>query len=260
MLEDNVPANDPAPVPTNDPAPAPAETWYKDFGDGYDGLSKFNDSKSLADSYFNLEKMVGKDVMPIPDIKNKDAMGDIYNKLGRPVNSNEYAFAEGSKMEITEDFQKAAHELGLSSEQVSNLGKWYEGFSEKSISDHQTLSEQEMEKHREDLKKEWGSDFERNSNIINRIIEDLPDADLREKVESKFSNDPDFARFMKHISDKAYKEESGFIQGGGADSSSIQDEIDSLSSGSAYLDSKDPLHDSTVKKVRELYVKLENRK
>lgn len=242
------------------------ESWFGGFvdidgdSDRYDGLSKFENPQSLADSYINLEKLVGKDVMPIPNLDDEGSMDDIYSQLGRPENSSDYSFGEDSKIEVDEDFAKVAHEIGLSSKQFSKLGKWYEGFASKSVEQQQLMSETEIQKNRKNLEKEWGNDFEKNSNIINRILDDIPDNDLKQSVEDKFSNDVDFAKFMKHISEKVYKEDGSLIQGGNDDQVSIQDEIDSLTSSKAYFNKNDPLHESSVRKVRELYVKLENRR
>ncbi len=101
----------------------------------------FKDIKSieaLADSYHNAQKMVGRDpntLIALPQDPNDDkAMGEIWNKLGRPETPDKYQLpvkrADGREYSADDKaFQKEIlpilHEAGLTQSQLAKaLPKW----------------------------------------------------------------------------------------------------------------------------------------
>ena len=85
----------------------------------------FKDPAAILDSYKNLETLMGtpkERLLRLPDKPDAPEWGDIYDRLGRPKNANEYQFAKPAQggaenKEFTEWAQKLFHGQGLTRQQ-----------------------------------------------------------------------------------------------------------------------------------------------
>lgn len=141
---------------------APA-SWFKDLdpsyhtaitAKGWDKLAPGDATKALADSYFNLEKLMGADkagraVVPPKDDAPQTEKDAFYAKLGRPEKPDGYAvkLPDGAPSELLKASTEQFHKLGLSKAQGEALAQWYlgqeksqvEAFNNKSAADWQQL-------------------------------------------------------------------------------------------------------------------------
>lgn len=120
----------PATQPAEGAASAPASNWLDGFNDdmkGYIETKGFKDPASLADSYRNLEKLRGvpaESLLQLPsDMSDGEAMGAVYDRLGRPESADAYTnvLGDGFDASAYQGIAAKAHELGLNDAQFKGL-------------------------------------------------------------------------------------------------------------------------------------------
>lgn len=139
----------------------------------FEGLSEENKSfvankgfKSFDDvvtSYINLEKYQGvpaDKLIRLPDENNADEVNAFYKKLGRPDKAEDYKFeiAEGQDDAIAKAIAPELFKIGLSQKQAAAIYKTLENAK----IEQGKVAEAAAIKAEEDLKTEWGSNYENN--------------------------------------------------------------------------------------------------
>lgn len=170
------PAAAPAAVTAAPPVVAPAAPteWTAGFADdlkGYVGTKGFKDPASLADSYRQLEKLVGvKDkLLKLPDTEDSPEWNAIHERLGKPKTADEYGLKPVEGNPKAADFAKWAketfHGVNLTKTQAEKLmGKFQE--YDASINAKEAAANQAVQAQAEsELKTKWGNAFEQNMNI-----------------------------------------------------------------------------------------------
>ena len=170
-------------------------------------LAKFKDGNGLAKSYLELENKIGASVI----LPGKDATDEeksaFYKRLGRPESKDGYALdalflADGvTKDSDTEErIRSIAFDLGLNQDNAKRLHKTFIELANRGAA---MVSEQK-EKARDSLRKEWGSDYDRNISQIGSILRKYGDQQTIQYMNSGPGNDPVMlrllARFGKEIS------------------------------------------------------------
>ncbi|MCI5800283.1 hypothetical protein MR060_12770 [bacterium] len=92
-------------------------------------VEKFKTVEDMAKSYLNMEKLVGKKTIGMPDENSsEEEWSKLYDRLGRPVAADKYEVkrAEGLPPELIDEegmksFLGAAYKAGLNQKQVSAL-------------------------------------------------------------------------------------------------------------------------------------------
>lgn len=133
----------------------------------------------LLTSYRNLEKFAGgsKSVvaLPGPDADEK-ALGEFYNKLGRPESPDKYSIEIGKDhdVELAKWFTQTAHAAGLSDKQAQTLfGKWNEMAGGRMQAMQQASAEEAAARADADLKAlktEWGQTYDKQIDAGKRAV------------------------------------------------------------------------------------------
>ncbi len=179
------PAASAAPAPTSESAPPPAAAAPFDWSKaGLDDVSLSTVTtkgwKSPADvvgSYRHLETAVGvppERLIKLPkDASDPKAWGEIYTKLGRPETADKYIIPvpEGDKGEFAAEVKPVLHKLGLSGDQATKLGEWWNGKMAASQKAQQAEVEARNAKDVTDLKMQWGSDYDARATLVDRAAE-----------------------------------------------------------------------------------------
>ena len=245
-----------------------SENW-KDFITedlrGHEGLAKFSDLSSLAKSYINAESMIGKDKMVIP--KTDEDFNFVYKTLGRPDSADGYELdygknddgtARDGKDSFNTGFREISHELGLSTNQVGKLHKWYNGVVEGMDKQLDTDAQDEKNAAELALKNDLGERYKGSITMAKRLIEDHGSEEFVDfLIDSKLGNDPRMTRFLVNIATHMGEDNLELGDDTGTQTNEqIQVEIDEVMALPAYLNKEDPTHDNTVKRVSRLHERL----
>ena len=160
--------------------PPDAGNWYDKIEDGdlkgYAQTKGWKDPADLANSYRNLEKLVGSEKVPLPKgADDKDGWNRVYDALGRPKSAEEYKLPVPDGDPGT--FAKAAsgkfHELGISQQQAEGLANWWNETQQGQMAQQQQQSAQKVEADISALRGEWGQAWDENINLGSRAAKEF---------------------------------------------------------------------------------------
>lgn len=169
--------------------------WYdglglKDEDVGYIQNKKWSSPVDVITGYKNLEKFHGvpaDQLIKLPkDFADEKAMGEVYNRLGRPENKDGYEFKAPEGIKLDEDrmnwAKEVSHKIGLNKAQHAALIQAtleYEGGlmseAEKEI---QRITGEQLE----GLKKEWGDAFPEREALGKRAVKAFLPGDADQKA------------------------------------------------------------------------------
>ena len=144
-------------------------SWKESISEQYrndPNIEKFTEIDALAKSYINATKMIGQDKVVIPtNNSTEEAWNEVYDKLGRPENADKYQLdAKSETVNLDEtaikQFAEQSHKLGLNNKQAQGILEFYktnmEGTAQQAKIDTETAQAQAEQ----ELRQEWGRDFE----------------------------------------------------------------------------------------------------
>jgi len=152
-------------------APTVAKSWKEAIPEELrndPNISKFTELESLAKSYINATRMIGQDKVAVPNNNStEDQWNEVYDKLGRPESADKY------KLEVKSDtvpldegaiksFAENAHKLGLNNKQAQGILEFYKNSMESSAYQNQIDMETAQAQSEQELRKEWGGNYEAN--------------------------------------------------------------------------------------------------
>lgn len=169
--------NDDTPV-----TPSDNEPWYNQLGLDEDSVKTvsakgWKDVDSIVKSYQSLEKFSGRDKSDFLELpKGEDAdYSSVWNKLGRPENPDGYDLNDDQ--EITKSARQAFYDAGLTKKQASQLQEWFEKYAVDFDQATRAKREEELDNlHKtalENLKKDWGADFDTNAELCKTAVKNL---------------------------------------------------------------------------------------
>jgi hypothetical protein len=231
-----------------------------------ESLGKFKDVGALANSYIELQRMMGsRDKLPNAESKDEE-WSTHYEKLGRPKDTSGYKFPDIPKeYAVSDDFKGAltglAHQMGLNQRQFDNMVSW--GMSQsKAIGDRQAEVTAGLMK---GLKDKWGFAADANMERAHKTIAMLAGykADhpfVKWLEESGNDRNPVIMDFFYDVSKQF--EEDNFVdehtKREAADRSMAQSKINGIMADHKhpYWNEGDPRHGDAVKEVADLYEQL----
>lgn len=178
------------------------------FWDKATGKPKVED---LGRSYLSLEKLLGREKVPVPTDDNDDeGWNRWYAAMGRPEAPDKYEFQRPDlpqdlpyDEEMEKDFRAWAHKNGLNKRQANNF---YDGFVKRQVErhaayhDHQKQSRAKVEM---DLRREHGAQYEGKVALARTAIQQFADPDYRAFLdESGLGNDPRMIRAWIRVGEK----------------------------------------------------------
>jgi len=233
-------------------------------------LQSINDVGNLGLSYVNAQRLIGADKIPLPKNPTEDDLNNIYSKLGRPEQPSGYAIqADGQILTETDvnTYTDIAHKLGLSKTQASGILDYYRSSIQQTTEAMSKDSEQQRQQIEQNLKAEWGADYDAKVTQANRAVADIAGQDLLDMTlqdGTKVGNHPafikafsNFAAFKNSVTkEDTISENSVNYRMSPADA---QSRIDSIMNDKshAYWDRKNPIaRTKAVQEVNDLYEML----
>lgn len=180
--------------PVDDAGKPPAAAngnWYDNFEDvelkGYAEVKGWKDPADLANSYKNLEKLIGSEKIPMPKGED-DAEGwnRLYDSLGRPKTAEEYKLPvpEGDNGEFANVAAGKFHELGLNAKQAAGLAEWWNATQAGQMEQMNATKSSNTEAEITGLKTEWGKAYDENVEFGRRAAREYGlDGDKLTKIE-----------------------------------------------------------------------------
>ncbi len=228
-------------------------------------LQQIGSVEAMAKSFINAQKMVGAEKVAIPGNWATDEDWElVYNKLGRPQESGDYDLGEMSG-DMADWFRDEAYKSGLTDRQASRLAKAYEEFSGQQVS----MSEEAIEAHRneiaDELRKEYGGEFEAKLERANDLLREFeaPDlSDIQLADGTLLGDNAELTRFIVRLSDYVAEQMSEDQLAGrdsrpGISESDLQARISEMTAkNSPYWEKMHPDHDRIVNEVFRLREQL----
>jgi len=197
------PVNGAAPADDAIPEWVPKKYW--------DAEKKSARVEDLGRAYTNLEKLLGREKVPVPvDENDEEGWQRWYNAAGRPEAPDKYEFQRPElppDLPYDEDTEKAfrawSHSNGLSKKQAKNL---YEGFVKTQIERHAGWAKEQQQRKAEleaGLQREYGGKLESVKAQAGSVVREFADPEFREFLDqSQLGNDPRMIRFMAKVGAK----------------------------------------------------------
>ena len=152
------------------------DTWgLSDEDKGFIQSSNYQDASAVIKALRDTKAYVGADKndlfrIPKADKDGNRDLSEVYKALGRPEKAEDYGLGD-------EEFAKAAsqklYDLGISKKQAEALMQFMteqDAVNKKNADDEWNTS---VEKGVEALKKEWGADYEVNSELAKTTVRDI---------------------------------------------------------------------------------------
>ena len=159
------------PISSTTEQPKVATSWKEAISEEFrqdPNIEKFTEIDALAKSYINATQMIGQDKVAVPNKNStEDQWNEVYDKLGRPESADKYALDIKSDIVPFDDgaikqFAENAHKLGLSNKQAQGVLEFYKNSMEGTAQKSQVDVETSQVQAEQELRKEWGREFESN--------------------------------------------------------------------------------------------------
>lgn len=204
--------------------PGLSQDWTSNLNDSHKAYVQqkgFKDPVSVLDSYINMEKLLGVPqdrLLKLPTKSDDPAWGDVYNKLGRPMDPKEYKIEvpQGMDAKFADWARSTFHELGITKDAGEKLAAKWNGFQSEAQKAQTEAYTQKVTQENENLKKDWGMAYDQNINIAKSAASAFGlDGQTIDKLEAAMG----FAGTMKFLSSIGEKIGEGkFISGGAGQS------------------------------------------
>ena len=224
-------------------------------------ISKFTELESLAKSYINATRMIGQDKVAVPNNNSTDDQwNEVYDKLGRPESPDKYQLDIKSEAVPLDEgaiksFAENAHKLGLNNKQAQGILEYYKNSMEGSLQQNQVDMETAQAQAEQELRKEWGGNYESNIKKAGAVAKANMDAnilDMQLKDGTRLGDHPAIIKGFANIAnllseDKLVSTESESVSQGidySAEISKIVNDRDG-----PYWNKAHPDHDKIVQQV-----------
>lgn len=245
------PTPTPTPTPTPEPTPAPTPAPVKDWRDDMAGenkdlrkyLDRFADQKSAIEAAHNSDKEFKAKgfVQKLPDNPTPEQQAAWNKEMGVPESAEKYSLdlpgglvlGEADKP-LTTEFLKAAHEKNIPQSAVTAMLSWYAKLGETNVAEQAKYINDFKQKSTEELRKEWGNEYQLNMNLSNTYMDSLPEG-VRNILAGAFTvngeplaHHPEFVRHL--VNESRFRNPLGPIVGpnGGDIGVSVQTELGGL--------------------------------
>ena len=224
-------------------------------------LQTFDSVDKLAKSYVNAVKMIGgnpENLISLP--QEGESWDEIYNKLGRPEQANDYDFGEDDEG-VLDDFKEFAHQNNLTQDQADNLlGLFSELEEEEAKNEEQAMEDLKVET-TIGLQRDWGKNYDGNLDYARRAYAQFGTPELTEIMDNTgFGNHPEVIKAFSKVGQLLGEEALAVGTGLGRNQMSPQsalEEIQALYSdkefSKAYRDNRDPGHKTAMQKMDRLF-------
>ena len=231
----------------------------------WDGEKKAPKIEDLGKSYMNLEKLLGREKVPLPQSdEDEDGWTRWYQAAGRPEKPDDYEFERPELPEglpYDEDTEKAyrnwVHANGLNKKQAKAL---YEGFVKQSVERHAAWQghQKEMQaKAQMELQRKYGGQYEAKISKARAALKKYTDeAYFKYLDESGLGNDPRLIDAWIKVGDELAGDER--LKGNVQPTTTVAD-VDKVirefrtKNEKALFDATHPGHAAAVQELQGLY-------
>jgi hypothetical protein len=225
-------------------------------------LQNYKDVESLAKTVVHQQKMIGNRI-PLP--KTEEEKSELYGKLGRPEEPGKYEVAvpedyqQFFKEESMNEFRNVAYKIGLNNEQVQALMDFQINEINHELEGSSNQLNSQREQIEQNLKQEWGYDYDKNVKAAQRAVQVYGDAEVQELLNGELGNNPAlikmFARLGKEVTeDMAQNTQNNTLSVSPLDA---KQEIANIMNNPKhpYFDGRHREHKEAVEKMRQLHEK-----
>lgn len=160
-------------------------------------MGVIHDVQSLAKSYINAQKMIGKNKIAVPDPKfatDEDYQG-VFKALGLPEKLDDYKVDVKPDANLDPDFIKTfkenAYKSGILPKQAQKLIDWYTEASKGYAENIQKEFQAKQDEMYATLKKQWGVAYQKHEEAAALAVRDLATPEQIEYMNSRgFTSDP----------------------------------------------------------------------
>lgn len=201
------------------PSAAGATAWKTSIAnpDLRNSLSKFDDTPDgigkLAESYNNLEKLLGHEKVPVPkDINDVEGWNRLSKALGVPDKAEGYGLSDATipadlaKMGLTlnkNEFAEVMHAHKVPPGAVQGIWKVYQQKAIESYSKAMTAHQEQLTKTVNTLRGEWGDAYETNVELGQMVINKFSNGqEMNDKITAMLSKDPDGIKFLAKVGEQ----------------------------------------------------------
>ncbi len=238
-------------------------TWRDNLGAGLSdnpSLEKFSDVASLAKSYLNAEKMIGRDKIPMP--QTAEEFTSVFKRLGMPDTADEYKLTPPKDIpagfnyppEAEKDFRNMVHDLELTQAQAEKLYNNIWVSQLKNFAGHNESVSHMKADCNKTLEQAWGNDVEPQMNIAMQAAEKLFSPETVEMMKETFGNSASLLMDLNKLGTNLV--EDGVLTGAGANTGitpqQLVHKVEELMGHPAYLDKHHVEHKSIVDQVYSL--------
>ena len=253
------------------PGGSEGSAWMQNLPDELrdDGsLSKFKDVASLAKGYKHMESFRGQSIS-LPEERNAETMGPIWDKLGRPESPDKYEYQPPEKIDTGEynaenqnEFLKQAYDNGLSNDQAKFVLDFYNNMAFDSINDIKNMQAKTVADNTTALQKDWGKGYDENLAMAVRAFDEFAtDADREFLATNNLDSNPTLIRLFHKVGTAI--SEGNFTGNVGANRMLspvvAQSEINAIRSDKshslheAYHSAEHPDHQRAIEEMEKLY-------
>jgi|TARA_R110000803_G_scaffold41297_1_gene88893 hypothetical protein len=210
-------------------------------------LQNFKDIESLAKTVVHQQKVLGSRI-PIP--KTDEEKSELYGKLGRPETPEKYEInipethKEYFQDENVKQFKNVAHKIGLNSEQVNAIMDYQMKAIDNQVSTEPSKVAVQREETENNLKKEWGFEYDKNVRAAQRALDVYGDDDIKKLMNTEAGNNPAVIKMFARLGAEVTEDMAKNTQHNTLATSPLdaQTEIDNI-----FSNAKDPYHDNMHK-------------
>lgn len=252
--------------------------WYQSFTTGLEGpdaeaftgyASRYQSPADFAKATVNLRKSHDNRIpLPSQDAP-EDAWNEIYDKLGRPKDPNEYKFNHiqdapplaDIEVEARENFRGVAHRLGLTQKQIDGLTQWNDSFRKVQSEAFEKAPQHAATKAKEILQSKYGPDTSRNLNIYRATARQYFGGDLEAASQLRLDDGsfvldhPAIVDALIRVGLERSEEQRGISMMNAGERASVQQQISSIEE-EAFKNGKSTSEEPYYSKLKPLYQKL----
>ncbi len=183
----------------------------------------FKQPAEALESYRNLETLMGvpkERLLKLPEAPDAPEWGEVYDRLGRPKNANEYTFKEPEGVKGDPQFkdwaQKQFHALGLTKSQGETLAAKWNEYAQGDVAKQKETYAANLKVEQGALQKEWGAAYEQQ---IKTCFKAAQTFGLGQEDVTKLENALGYSATLKFLAKVGAKVgEDSFVMGDGAGS------------------------------------------
>jgi len=238
--------------------------WFEQFEEIKDNpsMKNFKSLEGLAKSLINANKMVGKKLAP-GEFVSDEHKKEFYQSLGVPEKAEDYGLTkpEGHpedmpySQEQVDWFANKALEYNLTPEQAQGLRNDFYQLQRDAWEKGTSGLEGEIKAQQEELRQEWGADYEKNLEIGSLALEKIEGFESAQEL--GLDKNPKFAKFMYQLS-QTMGEDTLIKVPGGSDETmqSIKDKVSELQAHPGYLDPNHPEYKNIHRKIEGYFKQM----